>query len=335
VIIKSTAPVRIDLAGGTLDIFPLYLFHDGGLTINLAINLVARTRLETRSDNKFLIKSVDLGREKLFNNTEELKEDTNLKYLTKTVHFFNPSTGLNVITECTAPKGSGLGGSSSLLISLTGALNELTNKGFSKTELINVSQGIETSILQIPTGRQDYNAAVHGGLNCIWFDLHEERIERLKVSNSFLDELRNSLLLVYTGQSHYSGLTNWDMFKMRVEKNPTSIRALERIKDTCFKMREALLSENLEKVGGVLLEEWNNRVKLSEGVCTQRMSDLINLARKNGCYSWKVCGAGGGGCMVFMVKPKDKEGLVNAFNRSGAQVLDYEIDQQGLKVIKK
>src|SRR5436309_11662549 len=60
--IVSSAPTRIDLAGGTIDIWPLYLFHDGALTLNAAISLRAHAEIESREDGRIELRSIDAGR---------------------------------------------------------------------------------------------------------------------------------------------------------------------------------------------------------------------------------------------------------------------------------
>ncbi len=330
--IKSRAPTRIDLAGGTLDIFPLYLFHEEGLTVNVAVDLYTEAELEARKDREIHITSKDQNVAVKFASLDEIKHDHKLSLFSRAVYFFKPSTGVNLTVKSSAPKGSGLGGSSSMLISTCGALDKLMNTNYSKKQLMDIAQGIETTVLQIPTGRQDYKAAMYGGFNAIHFKTAWNEVESLKLSKKFVSELKDSLILCYTGESHYSGFTNWDMFKLRVDRNPESIKALEGIKKTAYKMRGVLLNENLHEVGDALLEEWNNRIKLSSAVCTKQMAKLINTAKEKGAYAWKVCGAGGGGCMIFLANKKDRVAVEYVLKKNGAQILKYNFDFEGLKI---
>ena len=129
-IIEAQAPTRIDLAGGTVDIWPLYLFHENAQTINFAIDQYARCRVETRDDGKFVFESKDLNRKVEIAAHAALKEDTTLPLISKLVYFFKPETGLTITTDCMAPGGAGLAGSSTLNIALCGALNRLTGERF-------------------------------------------------------------------------------------------------------------------------------------------------------------------------------------------------------------
>jgi len=118
VIIESSAPTRVDLAGGTIDIPPLFLFHEGAATVNFAVNLLAKCRIETRDDGRIMLESVDRGEkfEVDLDNIDSLKDEPRLELLSKLVYFFRPETGFNMITESHAPAGAGLAGSSTLNI---------------------------------------------------------------------------------------------------------------------------------------------------------------------------------------------------------------------------
>ncbi len=126
--IKVVAPTRIDLAGGTLDIFPINVFENGGLTVNAAININSQVIAEKRQDDKIVIFSQDLKIRKVFKNIKELTPENELGFLCRIIHFYNPAFGVNIETHNSAPKGSGLGASSSLLIALSFALLKLMNR---------------------------------------------------------------------------------------------------------------------------------------------------------------------------------------------------------------
>src|SRR5215210_5601889 len=131
-IIESTAPTRIDLAGGTVDIWPLYLFHPGAMTVNFAISLYARCRIETREDERIILESRDrrVTFETRLAEVENLAREERLELIAKLVHFFKPETGFHLVAEGMAPAGAGLGGSSALAIACIGALNRLVGNRY-------------------------------------------------------------------------------------------------------------------------------------------------------------------------------------------------------------
>ena len=125
--ITASAPTRIDLAGGTIDIWPLYLFHPGAMTVNFALSLLASVRIETRADNRIILESRDrgVGFETTLSRIGELAHDERLELVAKMVHFFRPTQGFHLVANSDAPAGAGISGSSALAIALIGALNRL------------------------------------------------------------------------------------------------------------------------------------------------------------------------------------------------------------------
>jgi len=125
-------PTRIDLAGGTLDVYPLYLFEDGGLTVNAAIDVCVHVSVEERDDPKIVIRSEDLGVEEEIASLATMEPGGKLDLIKKALRYYRPWSGLNIITRSETPPGSGLGTSSALLMALSCALNEINHKGLSK-----------------------------------------------------------------------------------------------------------------------------------------------------------------------------------------------------------
>ena len=154
-IIESQAPTRIDLAGGTIDLWPLYLFHDNSQTINFAIDQYARCRLETRNDGKFIVESKDRGARIEVNSLEALRGDDELSLISKLIYHFKPEIGLNITTDCMAPAGAGLAGSSALNIAVCGALNKLVDGRYPNERLPFIAINVETQVLKVPAGYQD------------------------------------------------------------------------------------------------------------------------------------------------------------------------------------
>src|SRR5579871_6982509 len=114
--IVSKAPCRVDMAGATLDIWPLYLFHTGAVTVNFAVDRYTTCTLETRSDGEFHITSADLRAKTVFRSFNDLSATAKLKLplASYVLRFFRPSTGLTVETHSEAPAGAGISGSSAL-----------------------------------------------------------------------------------------------------------------------------------------------------------------------------------------------------------------------------
>src|SRR5713226_1298140 len=170
-IIESSAPTRVDLAGGTIDIWPLYLFHPGASTVNFALSLHARCRIETRDDGRIVLESRDrkVSFETNLSALEDLLQEERLELISKLVHFFKPTTGFHLVAESEAPAGAGLGGSSALAIACIGALNRLVGDRYQARKFITIAANIETTVIRVPAGFQDYYSAQFGAASCIHF----------------------------------------------------------------------------------------------------------------------------------------------------------------------
>ncbi len=333
-IIEATAPSRIDLAGGTLDIFPLYLFEEGGLTVNLAISVHSHVRLHTREDQRLCITSHCTGTSVEAANVEELPLYGDLDLLVRVVKFYRPQCGLDVYTRNDAPQGSGLGASSSLLIALSGALRSLNGSDTSDMDFARYGADLEAQTIRILTGKQDYYSAIFGGLNALWFDVGGDRVESLSHNDELLDELEQRLLLFFTGEARFSAVTNWDMLKMYIDQDATALQSMKAIKRTALAMREAFINADLDAFADLLNEEWENRKRLGEGVTTDRIEELMAAAKANGALASRVCGAGGGGCISVFCKSGVQQSVISALEKIGAEHMPYTIDREGLRVLK-
>ena len=329
-LIECSTPTRIDLAGGTLDIYPLYLFQSGGITVNIAIDLRSTVVIRPRQDKKIAIQSLDQNIKRLSKDYHSLKLNDELDLISRTIKFFKPQKGIDVYTSNSTPKGSGLGSSSSLLIALCSALLKLSSRHMKRSELINLASELEAQNLGIPTGTQDYFAAVYGGINAVWFDVGEKRIESLVPEKGFQKDLEERIVLSYTGISRSSALTNWKKMKMVIDNRGLARRGMEDTKTTALLMRECLIKGDFDKIGGYLKKEWENRKRLTPSVTNKKIEKLMQKAKNAGAVSSKLCGAGGGGCMITFTKPGKREKVVDALRSSGAKVLSFTIDAKGL-----
>ena len=174
--IESSAPTRIDLAGGTLDIWPLYLFHDGAQTLNAALSLRAHCSIAPRSDRRILIASDDTNRRVEVDHWSELKGHHDLKLLGLLLHYFQVD-GLEVRTRSESPVGAGIAGSSALNIAVCGALAAWTEQRVSDEQLLQIAMNVEAQAIDVPTGVQDYRPAMYGGVSAV--ELRVDGVKRV------------------------------------------------------------------------------------------------------------------------------------------------------------
>ncbi len=331
-IIESSAPTRIDLAGGTIDIPPLFLFHEGAATVNFAISLMARCRIATRTDDRVIITSTDQEQtiETNVAGIAGLKDEPRLELLAKLVHFFHPETGFEMTTLSEAPAGAGLAGSSTLNIACIGALNKLVGDRYPPDRFIPIAANVECQVIKVPTGFQDYYSAAYGGLACIHFGTDGIRREALETDAS---ELERRIAVCYTGEPRNSGINNWEITKRHIDGDRRLFEIFEDIRDTSLAARSALLTGDWDEVGRIMADDFPRRRSLSPNITTPHMDHLIDIAMSNGAIAPKVCGAGGGGCLAFFCEEGRKADVESAIDaEEGVRVLEWRLQPDGLRV---
>ncbi|MFQ5881266.1 MAG: hypothetical protein ACE5I9_02155 [Candidatus Methylomirabilales bacterium] len=331
--IVATAPTRIDFAGGTLDIPPLYLFHQPALTINVAVSLCTTVAVRKTRGRGIHVTVRDQGRQAFWASSREIRwgEDRFLELMARLLRSFDPAPGVEVTTDCQAPAGAGTGGSSALAIAATAALARLTKRRLARPKIIEYAKAIETQAIRVPTGYQDYYAAVYGGASVIEFSV-AGIVRRPAAEGEFLDELERHLLLVYAGKPRFSGANNWALFKGHMNGDAKILRFFDRLKSNALAMRDAFLRRDLCAVAEGLNEDWAIRKGMLPTMSTPRIDALIQRSRRAGALGARVCGAGGGGCIAFLVDPAARQRLEQLAISCGARVLPCRVHRQGLRI---
>jgi D-glycero-alpha-D-manno-heptose-7-phosphate kinase len=332
VIIESSAPTRVDLAGGTIDIPPLFLFHEGAATLNFAIDLLAKCRIETRTDDKIIIASIDRGVsfETSTKEIHKLKDEPQLELLSKLIYFFRPDSGFEMVTESQAPAGAGLAGSSTLNIACIGALNKLVGERYAPDQFIPIAANVECQVIRVPTGFQDYYSAQYGGVASIHFGVAGIRREELSIDPAALED---RIVVCYTGEPRNSGTNNWEITKRHIDGDRELFQIFDGIRDGAIELRDAMLRNDWDEVGKILHDGHDLRKRLSPNITTPHMDALIDSAIESGAIAAKVCGAGGGGCIAFFCEEGKTENVKVAIAADPeAEVLNWKLQAEGLEV---
>lgn len=330
-ILQAKSPCRVDLAGGTIDIWPLYLFHDSALTVNFAVDRYTSCELKTRDDKKILLRSSDQKGEEVFDSCDALSAAAKYKLplLAYVVRFFRPTIGIELSTNSEAPAGAGISGSSSLIITIASAFNKLLRAGYNIEKIREIAQNIEAQIIRVPTGCQDYYPAMYGGVSAI--ELTAAGLIRKEIAIDHA-ELNERIVLAYTGVPRNSGINNWEVMKAHINGDKTVRKNFDKIASVANGMRQALEKSDWDGAAALLREEWSNRRKNAPGISTGLIDELITVTRKAGAKAAKVCGAGGGGCVFFLVEKGRKERVQNAIADHGAEVLPVSVAPKGVQV---
>jgi len=333
--IEARAPTRIDLAGGTLDIWPLYLFHPGALTVNCAITRYATCVIETQSrsggEQPIRLVSRDTKRQERFASLDALAraKSYRLPLLAHLVRFFRPQAGLVLTTDSQAPAGAGIGGSSAMAVAICAALDRLTGAELRLEDWIHISRDAEAIVIRVPTGTQDHYPPAFGGVSAIHLEPGGERREEVGCD---LDELEQRLVLCYAGKPRRHGINNWEVFQRHIEGDKRIIRNLAQIADIAKQLFAALSRNDWNQTGKLIREEWEFRRRNLPTISTPKIDRIISAARRQGALAGKVCGAGGGGCVALLIDPAARKRVELAIAASGGDILPHGIDREGVRI---
>lgn len=326
--VHASAPTRIDLAGGTIDIWPIYLFHDGACTVNAAISLRAHVDIEPRADGAIELRSIDTAQQASAPHWSTLTASGPLPLLARLARHYRLENA-SLVTKGESPAGAGIAGSSALTIAACGALARWTGASSAPADLLQVAMNVECQTIRVPTGVQDYRPALYGGIAAI--ELRVDGIGRVALEVD-AREIERRIVLAYTGAPRNSGTNNWEITKRHLDGDQQIFDSFERIRDTAAALRHALERHDWDEVGRQIAIEWDNRKRLAPGVTTPAIESLIARASAAGATAAKVCGAGGGGCLFCYGPPHARPAIAAALQQGGARVLDYRIETEGLKV---
>ena len=328
--LRAHAPTRIDLAGGTVDLWPLYLLIDQAATVNIAIDLYTEAAIDLSPDDAWHVRERESGRSVSAGSPDELVHMEGAEIAGRLLAFFAPDHPLTLTIHSEAPPQAGLGASSSLGISIAGALNGLTGFRYGSLELIDIVKDVEVELLRTMTGAQDHYPPVFGGAACLWWQKLGHRREALPVD---AEAFRERFLLAYSHQPHRSGATNWEVVKRFIEGDGATVAAVERSGRIAVAVRDALVAADLNRVAKLIGEDWQARREMAPAVSSPELEELIAAAQEGGATAAKVCGAGGGGCMLLAVESGKRNKVVNAVVEAGGSVLEYDLAPRGLELL--
>jgi D-glycero-alpha-D-manno-heptose-7-phosphate kinase len=332
---SSRVPVRIDLAGGTIDIWPIHLtLGEPGVTVNAALDLPATARVDPWPDGRVRLEAKDRGASVEYAGPDDLRRGVAAggpaRLLARAVLAVAPEGGLSLSTSAVSPQGAGLGGSSALLACAVAALARAAGKDLPLEDVRRLSQDLETGVIRGPTGYQDYYPPLFGGCLALEGRPGGVVVERLPVD---LAALSARLRLVYTGAPHDSGLTNWGAMRAWFDGEPATVAALSEIADLSRAVRDALRKSDLDRALSLVVEEGAVRRRMAPGVATPQIDALDAAARRAGALGTKIMGAGGGGCVLVCLEgDREPPDLAAALASGGGTPLPCRLVSRGLEL---
>lgn len=334
-IIRSKAPLRLGLAGGGTDVSP-YSDLYGGAILNATINMFAYTTLEPTDDGKMVFESPDRKLREEYESAECVDTD-GFFVLHKGVYnrivrqFTHQPLSFRIASYVDVPPGSGLGTSSTLVVSILGAFVEWLKLPLGEYDIARLAYEIERVDLGMSGGKQDQYAATFGGFNFMEFNKENVIVNPLRIRNRYEDELAHNLVLYYTDTSHVSAEIIEEQQKNVRAKNSQSIEAMHKLKEQAVQMKEALLRGNIDRIGEILDFGWRYKKQMASSITNPRIDGIYNAAKEAGASGGKISGAGGGGFMFFYCPGVTRYAVVEALQQFGGKAKRYEFVNEGLK----
>lgn len=322
---------RVDLAGGTLDIWPLGLLHDGARTVNVAVDLVVEVSLAPNPAGTWAVfqgetRAAEAG------SPRALAADPEGALVGQVAQALDLPPVVARLASA-SPRGGGLGASSSLMVALIRAAEILTGaQARTAAEVVRLARDLEARMMNLPTGLQDHYPALLGGVLDIAYRPGGETVERIDTD---LDALGDSMIVAYSGCSHFSAGSNWQVIRRRLDGEDEALVALfDRLVAAAGAMADALAAGDLAAAGRALGAEWSARRQLAPGVSTPTVEEMLGSAVASGAWGGKVCGAGGGGSVVVLAPTGRRAAVAEALEAAGGEVLATRPTAVGLEVLE-
>lgn len=324
---RARSPARISFGGGGTDLTRNFS-ESRGAVINATIRLYAHAALRRRADKSVRLYSHDLRSTVEADSVADLRFDGELDLLKAAIKLIEPNYGFDLEVAADFPVGSGLGGSAVVTAAIIGCFNEFRSDQWNRHQISEMAFQAERLMLSIPGGWQDQYATVFGGFNYMEFSADANEIVPLRIQRDVLNELEESLVLVFTGQTRNSGAVHASARPAAAYDERT---AADRLKAITLEMRKRLLRGQLLDYGELLHDAWEAKRALHPGVSSAEFDQIYYHARENEAVGGKMLGAGRGGYFLFFVKPFTRMRFIAAMEAKGYMCHRVYFDDQGLQ----
>ncbi len=324
--------VRVDLLGGTIDLVPINQILRDTVTLNIATSLKAKVEVEEVDFDGIIIESKDYNSVTKFNSSDFTIENFDgdhfgaLSFVCQILAHFKLTKNAKVTLESGSPPGAGLGGSSSMGVTLYKALAKYLDQDFDRLKAINVVQNIESKILNMgPCGYQDYYPALFGGVLALVPTNSKIRVEQL-FSEELKEFLEERITLIYSGALRLSAINNWEVYKDFFDKKNGVREGLTEIARLSREAYNAIGESRFEDLLELISKEGKVRESLFENIVTKEIrSFFAELNSQNLADGMKMCGAGGGGCFIIVHKAGVHDKIKEEALKASMKVLDFKL----------
>lgn len=325
--ILARAPMRISLGGGGTDL-PSYYTRYGGFILSAAINKYLYIYVNRPAADDYI--RVKYSRYEQIHNVEEIQHDL----VRPALQLLNINGSIEIVSMADVPGGTGLGSSGTYLVALLTALYELKREKVPTQALAEFACHIEMDLAGHPVGKHDHYLAAFGGITCL--DIQRDgkvTVTPLDISITTVEELRNQVLLFFTGITRSSQDILQEQKRETEAEDPMVVDSLHHTKELGYRVKEALKRGDLDRFGLLLDEHWQNKKRRSTKISDSRIDRWYEIARENGALGGKIIGAGGGGFLMLYC-PNAKKGAVRqAMAVEGLREMPFDFDFEGAKVL--
>ncbi len=327
----ARAPLRISLGGGGTDL-PAYYEQFGGMVVSTTIDKYVYVHIDRNGVDHTQITSADYQTFYRHHLDAPLDWEGDLSLPRAVLHEFGVDRGIALFVASEVPPGTGLGSSSAVAVALVRAVSTYLGRLLSRQEVAEAACEVELGKLRAPIGKQDQFAAAFGGLNAITFEREGVTVEHVRAAPETLERLERQLMLFFTGTARNSTTILREQRQASAQRQPQTIESLHRIKEAGLACRRCLESGDVDGIGALLDEGWQEKRRLATGITNPEIDESYEIARKSGAVGGKITGAGGGGFLLLFCPEERQEAVTSALERRKLRRMDFHFERRGVDV---
>jgi D-glycero-alpha-D-manno-heptose-7-phosphate kinase len=323
-VIVTRTPLRVSFAGGGTDLPEFYRVAEGAV-FSTAIDKYVYVTVKRHSELFLEPVRINYSRTEQVNEIAEIRNDIARECL----RFLEIEPPIYVSTVADVPASTGLGGSSAFAVGLLHALHSFRGERVSAAQLAEEATHIEIEVLKQPIGKQDQYAAAFGGLNLFCFGTNGVTVHPQHISKRKLDGLFESIMMFWTGMQRDASTVLEDQRRNTASKHDRLVRMREHAQ----RLEKMMSNGGVDpgEFGSILHESWTMKRELSSRISTSKIDEWYEIARAAGAEGGKICGAGGGGFLLLIVKPENRASVRRAL--SGLMEMPVRPEVHGSRVI--
>lgn len=324
------APLRISFVGGGTDL-PDFYKKSPGRVLSTAINqyvfvVINPTPLMRKVSARYATaETVDHPSDLQHNLIREALLDTGIHSNIEVGYFAH------------LPVKTGLGSSSSISVALMKGLNAYNGKKIDKREAAEAACRLEIERIKSPIGKQDQYTAAFGGCNILQFNQDDSvDVDPVLVDYKTRLDFEKHLLVFFTGVTR----TAASVLTEQKANTANKFETLKQMADSVYEFRDRLIARDFQGLGGMLHAGWERKKTLASSVSNPLIDEFYAGGMSAGAWGGKVLGAGGGGCMLFLARPKThgaiREAVKNVAKKhtlEDFQEIPIQFVQSGVEIV--